>query len=134
MRVSSWMFVVMLTFVLAGCGEDDSGTSDDGSSGAEPAAFDVVACLEEAGFKKGELPVGATEVEGAENVGEFVIPDTDDQYLIVYETDSEAAAESAAAGYFGTGIDGAAAVGTRFYAYTSDTPPVQPDIELCLAS
>jgi hypothetical protein len=135
MRVSLRTFVVMVTVAWGGSGDDDDkAASDEDSSGAETAAFDVVACLEVAGFKQGDLPVGATEAEGAENVGQFVIPDTKDDYLIVYETDSEAAAESAAAGYFGTGVNGAAAVGTRFYAYTSDTHPVQPDIDLCLAS
>ena len=93
-----------------------------------------MACLEEGGFKKGNLPVTATEVDGAENLGEFVIPGTGDDYLVVYEAGSAADAESKASEYFGTGITGAAAVGKRFYAYTTDTPPVQPEIESCLSA
>jgi hypothetical protein len=133
MRVALWTFVVLLALVLVGCGGDDKPSSND-ASGAESSSRDLVACLEKGGFKKGNLPVGATEVEGAENVGEFVIPDTGDDYLVVYEAASAADAESKASEYFGTGINGAAAVGKRFYAYTTDTPPVQPEIESCLSA
>ena len=134
MRVALWTSVAVLVAASAGCGGDDESASDDAPAGGQASSGDLVGCLEAGGFKKGSLPVGATEVEGAENVGEFVIPGTTDDFLIVYETASEADAEAKASAYFGTGITGAAAVGKRFYAYTSDTPPVQPEIEGCLSA
>ena len=132
MRVALCTSVVVL--VLAGCGGDDKPATNDATTGAESSSGDLVACLQKGGFKKGSLPVAATEVEGAEKVGEFVIPGTDDDYLIVYEAASAADAEAKASAYFGTGINGAAAVGKRFYAYTTDRPPVQPEIESCLSA
>lgn len=131
MRLAAWTCAVCLAAVLGGCGADDD---EPASTDAETSSGDdLVACLEKGGFTKGNLPVAATEVDGAENVGEFVIPDTDDDYLIVYEAASEADAASSASAYFGTGINGAASVGSRFYAYTTDVPPVQPEIQSCLA-
>ena len=130
MRVVVLATVVVVAGVLGGCGGDDKPASE----GAKSSSGDLAACLEKGGFKKGNLPVAATEVAGAQNVGEFVIPDTVDDYLVVYEAASPADAEAKASEYFGTGITGAAAVGKRFYGYTTDTPPVQPEIESCLSA
>lgn len=113
-------------------------TSTPGTTANESPSDDLTGCLVDAGFAEPANFVATVEIEGVDQVATvaFPPPDSEDDFLVVYEAPSEAVAAKAAKDFAGGPF--IEQIGTRLYTVAGANDPLTGSqskaIERCLRS
>lgn len=130
--------VAALSFASCGGSADGGMANSSGTSATESPSDDLTGCLMDAGFAEPANFVATVEVEGINQITTvaFPPPHGEDDFLVVYEAPSEAAAAKAAKDF--TGGPFMEQVGARLYTVAGANDPLTDAltkaIQRCLKS
>jgi hypothetical protein len=126
-RIAIVLLALAAALGCASCGGSADGEAASRTSGTtanESPSGDLKGCLLDAGFAEPAEFVATVEVEGVSQIATvaFPPPHGEDDFLVVYEAPSEAAAAKAAKGF--TGGPFMEQVGTRLYTVAGANDPL----------